>query len=145
MRDQALKSAAISELTKQIKEREKELRRLQDGLRLIPTLQEQIKMLEGSMAMIQGGDGIEQKKVQARLPLSNGTPSNTLATRIYEILKQAGKPLRATDIVSLSTARGTPINYKSMTKLVSGRIKQGKQFYREEEGQYGLIEWKVSN
>lgn len=139
------KTAAISELTRQIKERERDLKRLQDGLRLIPTLQEQIKMLEGSVAMIQGKNGKEPKKAQARPPLNNGTPPKTLGVVVFEILKQAGKPLRAPEIVSLSEARGVPINYRSLTKLISDRIRQGKQFYREGEGIYGLKEWKVSN
>ena len=145
MRDQASKSAAISELTKQIRERENDVRRYQEGINLIPALQAEIRMLEGSLAIIQGGTPIKHGESQAGLPL-NGTPiqPKTIGVVAYEILKQAGKPLHVNEILSLSEARGTRIIYKSLTKMISERVRQGKQFYREGAGTYGLKEWKVN-
>jgi hypothetical protein len=142
MRDLDSKTAAISELAKQIKERERELKRLQDGLRLIPALQEQIKMLEGSVAMIQGKHGKEPKKAQVRLPLSNGAPSTT-RTLVYQILKQAGKTLGPSEIIPLGLSHGKTIKYGTLTSMMAGRIKQEKEFYRDEAGKYGLREWEM--
>ena len=101
-------------------------------------------VVPGSLAMIRGADDIGEKgKAPAKLSLTNGASS--LSSTVYKILKQAGKPLGPKEIVLLGPTNGRTINYQSLTGLMAGKIKQGKQFYREGSGKnskYGLLELK---
>jgi hypothetical protein len=138
-----MKSAAITELQNEIVKRQKELARLQAAIRRAPALQGEIQMLQGSLALLRGDQKPEKPKVESQLPLGNGASTVPLSSVVQNILKQAGKPLSPREIVPLGPAHGRTINYGTMTSMMAKRVNQGKQFYRDGAGKYGLREWEV--
>lgn len=136
----------IDGIKREIQEREKEVLRLRATVVKISILEREIIQLRGSLKLFQGNDEAGKTRPQPHL-FNNGSDNGSppLPSIVYKILKQADRPLGAGEVVALGPTNGKTINYRSLTSMMSVRIKQGKQFYREgsgKEGKYGLLEWK---
>lgn len=140
------KTLVINELTREIKEREEEASRLKAMVQKIAAIEGEITTLRSSLSLLQGN--VEAGAVKPQAHLFNNGASNgaqSLPSIAYRILKQANRPLGASELVSMALIDGDEINYHSLTSMMSAKIKNGSQFYREgsgKDGKYGLLEWK---
>ncbi|MDP1769735.1 MAG: hypothetical protein Q8L74_13170 [Nitrospirota bacterium] len=139
-----MSSAAITEIQREIVKRQGELEHLQAAIRRAPILQEEIRMLQGSLALLSGGREIESPRVEPQLSLSGAASSESLSSVVRNILRQAGKPLSPREIVPLGAAHGRSINYGTLTSMMAKQVNQGKDFIRDRAGKYALREWETS-
>lgn len=144
MSQQNSKAVAISELTRELKEREREAMRLREAIGRIAALEGEISTLQASLKLLQG-HAETGESAQPHLFNHSKNGSSSLSSVVYSILKQANRPLGAGEVVTLGAAHGKTINYQSLTSMMSEKINAGKLFYREgtgRDGKYGLLEWK---
>lgn len=139
-----MSSAAVTEIQRAIAKRQGELERLQEAIRRAPILQEEIRMLHGSLSLLRGVREAEAPKSESQLPLSNGAPQESLALVVRRILKQSGRPLSPSEIVSAGHAHGRTINYGTLTSMMAKQVNQGKDFTRDNTGKYALLEWDAA-
>lgn len=101
-------------------------------------------MLQGSLSLLRGGSNVETKAAEPQLSLSNAAPTESLASVVRSILKQAGKSLSPREIVSLGHVHGKTIVYGTLTSMMAKQVHKGKDFTRDNTGKYALREWDTA-
>ena len=145
MNERSPKTIAINEISRELKEREHEAMRLREAVGRIAALDGEIATLRASLKLLQGQVESNESISQSNLFNGSASESAALPAIVYKILKQAKKPLGASEVVALGQKDGKTINYRSLTSMMSQKISGGKLFYRDgsgKDGKYGLLEWK---
>ena len=69
------------------------------------------------------------------------TIKESIPNLVYSVLKEAGKPLRAEQIIPLVAAKGRQVEKVSMLGAIYRGIQKGQLFKLVSPGLFGLLEW----
>lgn len=122
------------------------LKQLQDAVASKPKVEQQLNALEMSLAIAEDREDMPEEHIVWQVGGSvyadqTAPPSN--ADVVEEILRQAGKPLLANELLGLLAARGKKVSKKTLTSGIYGWVKRGKRFRLFGPGRFGLIEWRT--